>query len=246
MLKALPDVVDQYPDLVYLILGATHPMIKKKYGEAYRQYLKNIISELEIENNVVFHDKFVEKKELCNYILASDIYASPYPSKEQVVSGTLTYAIGMGKAIISTPYWYAEEMLSDNLGLLVDFGDSEGFKKSLLYLIENPEKCNIMRENAYYFGRKMTWKNVGKGYSTVFNKALNNYTTYPKIQNTFNFLPTKLAEVKVGHLKQLIDEVSIVQHSCLDLVPALHHGYNTDIGAEDFSVIQKKDDSKLK
>jgi hypothetical protein len=166
--------------------------------------------------------------------------------KEQVVSGTLTYAIGMGKAIVSTPYWYAQEMLSENRGLLVDFGDAEGFKKSLLYLIENPEKCNIMRENAYYFGRKMTWENVGKEYSTVFNKALNNYTTYPKIQNIFNFLPTKLAEVKVGHLKQLTDEVSIVQHAYLDLVPALHHGYNTDDGGRGFSSDPKKGDFNLK
>ncbi len=104
MLKALPDVINQHPDLVYLILGAMHPMIKIKYGEAYRQYLTKIVSELGIENNVVFHDKFVEKEELCNYILASDIYASPYLSREQIVSGTLTYAIGMGKAIVSTPY----------------------------------------------------------------------------------------------------------------------------------------------
>jgi glycosyltransferase involved in cell wall biosynthesis len=246
LLKALPEVVNQHPDLVYLILGATHPMIKKKYGEAYRQYLKNIVSELEIENNVVFHDKFVEKEELCNYILASDIYASPYPSKEQVVSGTLTYAIGMGKAIVSTPYWYAQEMLSENRGLLVDFGNVDGFKKSLLYLIENPEKCNIMRENAYYFGRKMTWENVGKEYINVFYKALNNYTTCPKIQNIFNLLPNKLPEVKVGYLKQLTDEVSIVQHAYLDVVPALHHGYNTDDGGRGLSSDPKKGDFELK
>ena len=240
ILKALPDVVNQYPDLVYLILGATHPMIKKKYGETYRQYLKNIVSELEIENNVVFHDKFVTKEELCNYILASDIYASSYPTKEQVVSGTLTYAIGMGKAIVSTPYWYAEEMLFDNCGLLVDFGNVDGFKKSLLYLIENLEKCNIMRENAYYFGRKMTWKNVSEEYITVFNKALNNYTTYPKIQNIFNLLPNKLPEVKVGHFKQLTDEVSIVQHTYLNVVPALQYGYKTDDGSKGLSSDPKK------
>jgi glycosyltransferase involved in cell wall biosynthesis len=128
ILEALPDVVNQYPDLVYLILGATHPVIKKNFGEAYRNYLMNKVSELGLEDNVVFHDKFVEKEELCNYILASDIYASPYLSREQIVSGALTYAIGMGKAIISTPYWYAQEMLSDNRGLLVDFGDTEGLK----------------------------------------------------------------------------------------------------------------------
>jgi hypothetical protein len=227
LLKALPDVITQYPDLVYLILGATHPMIKKKHGEAYRQYLKGIVSELEIENNVVFHDKFVKKEELCNYILASDIYASPYLSREQIVSGTLTYAIGMGKAIVSTPYWYAQEMLSDNRGLLVDFGDFDGFKKSLLYLIENPQKCNIMRQNAYYFGRKMTWNNVGKEYTTIFHKALHNYNTYPKIRDRFSFLPNKLPEVKLDHFKLLTDNVGIIQHTDLD-VPALRHGYSTD------------------
>ncbi|WP_269851509.1 glycosyltransferase [Methanosarcina horonobensis] len=116
------------------------------------------VSELGLENNVVFHDKFVEKEELCTYILASDIYASPYLSREQIVSGALTYAIGMGKAIISTPYWYAQEMLSDSRGILVDFGDTDGFKNSLLYLIENPDECNNMRKKAYDFGRKMTWK----------------------------------------------------------------------------------------
>ena len=187
MLKALPDVVDLYPDLVYFILGATHPVIKKSQGEAYRQYLMNMVSELGLENNVVFHDKFVEKEELCNYILASDIYASPYLSREQIVSGALTYAIGMGKAIVSTPYWYAQEMLSENRGLLVDFGDTKGFKKSLLHLIENPAECNTMRKKAYDFGRKMTWENVGKEYNKVFGKVLKNYNIYPKIRNKFNF-----------------------------------------------------------
>jgi glycosyltransferase involved in cell wall biosynthesis len=186
MLDALPEVVSQYPDLVYLILGATHPIIKKNFGEAYRQYLKNKVSELGLEKNVVFHDKFVEKEELCNYILASDIYVSPYLSREQIVSGALTYAIGMGKAIVSTPYWYAQEMLSDNRGLLVDFGDTDGFKKSLLHLIENPEKCDDMRKKAYDFGRKMTWENIGREYYVIFSKALKNYNTYSKIQNRFN------------------------------------------------------------
>jgi len=187
MLEALPDVVNQYPNLVYLILGATHPEVKKRHGEAYRQYLKNKVSELGLEDNVIFHNKFVEKEELCNYILASDIYASPYLSREQIVSGALTYAIGMGKAIVSTPYWYAQEMLSDNRGLLVDFGDSEGFKNSLLLLIENPEDCEDMRKKAYAFGRKMTWENVGREYNTIFSNALKNENTYPKIHKIFSF-----------------------------------------------------------
>ncbi|HWQ47519.1 MAG TPA: glycosyltransferase family 4 protein, partial [Methanosarcina sp.] len=227
MLDALPEVVSQYPDLVYLILGATHPMVKKNQGEAYRQYLKNKVSELGLEKNVVFHDKFVEKEELCNYILASNIYVSPYLSREQIVSGALTYAIGMGKAIVSTPYWYAQEMLSDNRGLLVDFRDTDGFKESLLYLIENPEECNNMRKKAYNFGRKMTWKNIGKEYNNVFSKALKNYNTSTKIRNRFNFLPIQLPEVKLDHLKLLTDDVGIMQHTNLG-VPARRYGYSTD------------------
>ena len=227
VLEALPEVVSQYPDLVYLVLGATHPMVKKTQGEAYRQYLKNKVSELGLENNVIFHDKFVEKEELCNYILASDIYASPYLSREQIVSGALTYAMGMGKAIVSTPYWYAQEMLSENRGLLVDFGDADGFKKSLLYLIENPDECNGMRKKAYDFGRKMTWENVGKEYNTVFGKAFKNYNNYPGIQNRFNFLPIQLPEIKLDHLKLLTDDVGIIQHTNLG-VPARRYGYSTD------------------
>ena len=153
---ALPDVINRYFYLIYLILGATHPGIKKKHGEAYRQYLKNKVSELGLEDNVIFHDKFIEKEELCNYILASDIHASPYLSREQIVNGALIYAIGIEKAIVSTPYWYAEEILSDNRGLPIDFGDTQGFGRSLLYLIENPEECDDIRKKAYDFGRKMT------------------------------------------------------------------------------------------
>jgi len=227
VLEALPEVVSQYPDLIYLVLGATHPLVKKTQGEIYRQYLKNKVSELGLENNVVFHDKFVEKEELCYYILASDIYASPYLSREQIVSGALTYAMGMGKAIVSTPYWYAQEMLSDNRGLLVDFGDTDGFKNSLLYLIENPDECDGMRKKAYDFGRKMTWENVCKEYNTVFGKALKHYNTYPRVQNRFNFLPNQLPEVKLDHLELLTDDVGIIQHTNLG-VPARHYGYSTD------------------
>ncbi len=118
-------------------------------------------------------------------------------------------------------------MLSDNRGLLVDFGDAVGFKRSLLYLIENPEECDNMRKKAYDFGRKMTWKNVGTGYNAVFSKALKKYTAHPTIQNRFNFLPNQLPEVKLNHLKLLTDDVGIIQHSNFG-VPARHHGYSTD------------------
>ncbi len=244
VLDALPEVVSKYPDLVYLILGATHPIIKKNFGEEYREYLKNKVSELGLEKNVIFHDKFVEKEELCNYILASDIYVSPYLSKEQIVSGALTYAIGMGKAIVSTPYWYAQEMLSDKRGLIVDFGNTNGFKKSLLHLIENPEECDNVRKKAYDFGRKMTWKNVGKQYNTVFTKALKNYNTYLGTSNKFSFLPSQMPEVKLDYLKLLTDDVGIMQHTNLG-IPARNYGYSTDdVGRALVALTQLTDNQK--
>ena len=227
MLRSLPDVVKQYPKTVYIVLGATHPIIKKRQGEVYRESLQKMVVDLGLENNVVFHNKFVEIEELCNYIMASDIYVSPYLSKEQIVSGTLTYALGMGKAVISTPYWYAQEMLADNRGLLVDFNDTGGFTKAILSLIENPQECKIIRQNAYDFGRKMTWKNVGVEYNDVFGKAAEQYISGYNMHDRFNFIPVQLPEVNINHLKSLTDGVSIMQHTNYS-VPSRHHGYSID------------------
>lgn len=227
MLKALPAVVKQHPKLVYLVLGATHPMVKKTQGEVYRESLQHLVTELGLENNVVFHNKFVESEELYNYIMASDYYVSPYLSREQIVSGTLTYALGMGKAIVSTPYWYAQEMLADNRGLLVDFNDTEGFTKALLSLIENPKACKEMRMRAYDFGRKMTWKSVGGEYNNVLHNVLSKYVTSHNIRNRFSFIPIEFPEVNINHLKLLTDDVSIIQHTKLS-VPSQHYGYSTD------------------
>jgi len=151
----------------------------------------------------------------------------------------------MGKAIISTPYWYAQEMLADNRGLLVDFGDTNGFRDSLLHLIESPEECDNMRKKAYDFGRKMTWKNVGKQYNTVFTKALKSYSAYSSTSNRFSFLPNELPEVKLDYLKLLTDDVGIIQHSNLG-VPARHHGYSTDDVGRALVALTKLIDSQKK
>ena len=227
MLKALPAVVKQHPKTVYIVLGATHPIIKKTQGEVYRESLQNMVIELGLENNVVFHNKFVEIEELCNYIMASDIYVSPYLSKEQIVSGTLTYALGMGKAVISTPYWYAQEMLADNRGLLVNFNDTDGFTKAISSLIENPKECKVVRQNAYDFGRKMTWKNVGSEYNVVISKAVAQYVLGNIMNDRFSFIPIQLPEVNINHLKVLTDDVSIMQHTKYS-VPSRRHGYSVD------------------
>lgn len=178
MIDCLPTVVKKYPNLAYIILGATHPQVKKIHGEKYRHTLEQRVLDLGLEDNVIFHDRFVGLKELCRYICASDIYVSPYLSKEQIVSGALSYAIGMGKAIISTPYWYAKEMLSDDRGLLVDFGDFKGLSQALLFLMDNPKKCNHMRRRAYKFGRQMTWDEVGRSYNELFEQVIRGHNTY--------------------------------------------------------------------
>lgn len=228
VIDALPAVVERNPDLKYLVLGATHPEVKRNFGEAYREYLMNKVRELGLEKNVIFHDKFVQKRELYEYILASDIYVSPYLPKEQVVSGALSYAIGMGKAIVSTPYWYAQEMLVDGRGMLVDFKDSEGFSTSLIHLIDNPEECHQMRRKAYDFGRQMIWSNVGKEYVSVFMQALEEYTEpAAAIEADFFLQPEQLPKTNLEYMISMTDDTGIFQHTLLG-VPSRRHGYSTD------------------
>lgn len=228
VINALPALVEKNPNLQYLVLGATHPEVKRNFGEAYREYLMNRVSELGLEKNVIFHDKFVQKRELYEYILASDIYVSPYLPKEQVVSGALSYAIGMGKAIVSTPYWYAQEMLRDGRGILVDFKDSEGFSTALMHLIENPEDCDQMRRNAYDFGRQMTWDNVGKEYESIFRHALKEYIEpAPTIEADFFLQPEQLPKTNLEYMISMTDDTGIFQHTLLG-VPSRRHGYSTD------------------
>ncbi|TGC09818.1 glycosyltransferase family 4 protein [Methanolobus halotolerans] len=227
-LDALPAVVEKHPGLKYLVLGATHPEIKRNFGEAYREYLLDKVHELGLESNVIFHDKFVEKNELYEYILASDIYVSPYHSREQVVSGALTYAIGMGKAIVSTPYWYAQETLTENRGILVEFEDITGISKALMHLIENPQECNEMRRNAYEFGRQMIWKNVGKEYISIFRLALKNYPVSTTDEKTdFSLFSVNLPKTKLDYMISMTDDVGIFQHATFG-VPSRRHGYSTD------------------
>lgn len=228
MLEALPPVVEQKPDLIYLILGATHPEVIKTEGEKYRLSLERKVHSLGLDNNVIFHDRFVTVTELCKYISASDIYVSPYLSKEQIVSGALSYALGMGKAIISTPYWYAEEILANGRGLLVDFKDVEGFSRALLSVINDPDKCNELRKKAYKFGRQMTWKEVGRQYVNLFEEVIDERIQKTGKQwETLTFPRTTLPEIKMDHFRLLTDDVGMFQHAAFG-IPDRNNGYSTD------------------
>src|SRR5690606_31736917 len=170
-IEALPPVAAERPDRLYVVLGATHPEVKKREGERYRESLQEKARALSVEENVRFVDQFVELETLMEYIAASDLYVTPYLHREQVVSGTLSYALAAGKAIISTPYWHAEELLSEGRGVLVPFRDPEALSKAMLSLIGEPERLEAVRRAAFEFGRQMVWPEVGKAYAALFERV---------------------------------------------------------------------------
>lgn len=229
VLNALPEVVKKYPKVAYLVLGATHPNVKHLQGEEYRLSLQMLVKKLKLEQNVFFHNRFVEIHELCEFIGACDLYITPYLGKEQIVSGTLAYAFGMGKAVISTPYRYAQEMLKDGCGKLVEFGDHDHLTKTIIGLIENSAERNRIRKKAYAIGRNMIWKEVARQYNNVFEKALNEYTISGRgrsLQKRFvehNPIP----EVKLDHLIRLTDDTGIIQHATYG-IPNRDSGYSAD------------------
>ena len=171
VLKALPDVVAEFPDLVYIVLGATHPHELRTRGESYRLSLEAIVRSNNIESHVIFHNRFVELKELTEFIGAADLYVTPYLDEAQITSGTLAYAFGAGKAVISTPYWHAAELLSDQRGVLVPFGDPSAIAREVSGLLRDETRRNAMSANAYKLGRAMVWSNTAGLYMNSFELA---------------------------------------------------------------------------
>ncbi len=170
-IEALPEVVKRYPDLVYLVLGGTHPVVRQHEGESYRESLQARVRELGLENHVRFENRYLDFNDLCRYLAATDIYVTPYLSRDQIVSGTLAYALGFGKAIISTPYLYAEEVLANGRGLLVGCRDSASIEAALLQLLDNPAQLSQIQRAAYNYGHQMAWPNIGNQYVRLFSQA---------------------------------------------------------------------------
>ena len=178
-IEAISLIAKDFKDVAYIVLGATHPNIRLRSGEQYRDNLINLARSKGIEDNVIFYNKFVDINELTNFILLSDIYMTPNLSREQAVSGTLSYAIACGKAIISTPYDYAKEMLAKGRGLLVPYEDPHALAKYLSLLLSDQKERDKLRKNAYEFGRQMIWKEVAKVYLQTFKHALESYYSFP-------------------------------------------------------------------
>jgi glycosyltransferase involved in cell wall biosynthesis len=228
-LEALPAVVENYPNTVYIILGATHPEVKKVYGEEYRLSLERKARDLQIVDNVVFQNRFVDLQELTEYVSCCDIYITPYLAREQITSGTLAYAVGMGKAVVSTPFWYAQELLADSRGVLVNFGDVKGMANALSDLIGDSVRRNRMRKSAYEYGRTMVWREVGRQYVEMFLDVLHERENLDvgSVWKQKMLPQTTLPELNLDHLISLSDNVGILQHACFG-IPDRDHGYSAD------------------
>jgi glycosyltransferase involved in cell wall biosynthesis len=168
MLKALPTIVKADPSILYIVLGATHPEVLRHEGQDYKLQLERMVSDLGLQKNVVFYNSFVSDEELFQFLGAADVYVTPYLHREQLTSGTLAFAVGAGKAVVSTPYWAAEELLAQGRGKLVRFGDSKNLARSILEILRNDSLFMRIRKRAYEYGRSMTWPKVGQAYWDLF------------------------------------------------------------------------------
>ena len=180
VLNALPTVVAEFPDVVYVVLGATHPHELRARGEAYRLGVEALARENKIENHVIFHNRFVALRELTEFLGAADLYVTPYLDEAQITSGTLAYAFGAGKAVISTPYWHAAELLRDERGVLVPFADPSAIAREVSGLLRDDARRNAMRDRAYRLGREMVWSNTARIYMRSFELAKGQRAAVPR------------------------------------------------------------------
>jgi len=233
VIQALPRVVKRHPNVCYVVLGATHPHVIRHDNEIYRLSLQHLAEVNNVEDCVIFHNRFVSSKELIEFIGAADIYITPYLNQEQITSGTLSYALGAGKAIISTPYWHAQELLADGRGLLVPFRDADAIADKINWLLENETERHAMRKRAYQYGRTMIWKQVARQYWKSYELArLERSRAAHKtfITKTLEKRPKDLPAIKLDHLLLLTDDTGILQHAIYN-TPNYNSGYTTDDNA---------------
>ncbi len=232
MLDALAKVVPDHPDVAYVVLGVTHPAIRRESGELYRISLERRAVDLGIQKNVLFHNRYVSNEDLREYLQAADIYVTPYRTREQITSGTLAYALAAGKAIVSTPYWHAQELLAGGRGRLVEFSDGHGFADSLRELLGNEETRNRMRKAAYDFGREMIWSRVGEHYREVFTHAKRVFaeTGRDLVAERKILMRMSVPALRLDHLFTMTDDTGMLQHARY-ATPDRRHGYCTDDNA---------------
>ena len=232
-LRALPDIIREYPNVVYIVLGATHPNSLRDDGEAYRLSLERLAKDLGVQKHVVFFNRFVELEELTRFIGAADIYLTPYLTESQITSGTLAYAFGSGNAVVSTPYWHAAELLTEERGKLVPFRDARSIAVAVTDLLHDEPLRHTMRKNAYKLGRDMVWSRVAQRYENSFKQARQDHSFVGRKSSPIKTLdeqPGQLPELKLDHLFRLSDSAGIFQHASFT-VPNFAEGYCTDDNA---------------
>ena len=233
VIQALPSILSRHSNVVYMVSGVTHPHVLRHEGDRYRQYLQKLAKDLGVESSVIFRNRFVSPQELVEMIGAADIYITPYKHRGQVVSGTLTYALSAGKAIISTPYLHAVELLDEERGILVPFDDPQAIADKTIELLDNGTARHAMRKRAYLYTRDMVWDRVAQQYMRSFERVYNERLRNPRAtfsaQNTEKTLD-RLPIVKLDHLYRMTDHTGIVEHAVF-VVPNYPEGYSTDDNA---------------
>lgn len=233
VIEAMPRIIAQHPEAVYVIVGATHPHVRRREGDQYRLQLQAMARKLGVERQVIFHNRFVSTEEMAQFVGSADIYITPYRHEAQAVSGTLAYAVGAGKAIISTPYWHAAELLDDGRGVLVPFEEPSAIANAVLELLDNEATRHAMRKRAYLYGRDTVWNKVAQSYMSAFVRARSDRMRTPRIsfsdlnaERTLDRLPS----IKLDHLYRMTDHTGLLQHAVFS-VPNYGEGYTTDDNA---------------
>lgn len=233
VLHALPEIVAEFPDAVYVVVGATHPNELRTRGETYRTGLEAIVRDNKLENNVIFHNRFVDLDELTGFIGAADLYITPYLDEAQSTSGTLAYAFGAGKAVISTPYWHAAELLSDQRGVLVPFADPKAIAREVAGLLRDEKRRNTMSEQAYRLGREMVWSKTAELYVRSFELARREGTAQRRATVSGGgtvHRPRESPELNLDHLRRMTDSTGIFRHATFT-TPNRADDYSTDDNA---------------
>jgi hypothetical protein len=233
MIDAMPSILKRRPDAVYVVLGATHPNLVRDQGEAYRESLMARVLELGIKNNVVFLDQFVDQPTLLEFISMCDVYVTPYLNEAQMTSGTLAYSFGLGKPVVSTPYWHARELLFDGRGVLVSFGDAAGIGSEIAQLLTDDPRRQAMRERAYAASRSMTWERTAERYLTAFESARQGHWLKVIARGKPDLVAPNgpaVPAMQTGHFLSMCDDTGLFQHA-VHSVPDRSHGYCVDDNA---------------
>jgi hypothetical protein len=233
VIDALPAIVERFPDAVYIVLGATHPHIIEHHGETYRLMLEERAMRLGVDGNVIFHNRFVSQAELSEFLAAADVYITPYLNPEQITSGTLAYALGAGKAVISTPYPYARDLLADERGRLVPFRDAAAIAHEIIELLADPEMRLGLRKRAASHGEAMLWPAVAQSYLTSFERARDEHAQRSRSAfraRTLATRPAELPQVNLEHVELMTDGTGMLQHATYN-VPRYDEGYCVDDNA---------------